>query len=139
MAAVEDAEGIQERAYDLVDGGNQVELKALLEKYPGLDVDEYKNVDGWSTLYCACYEGHTECVRLLIDHKANVNAKDEDGSSALCKAVSGATMGNMGCAKLLVQHGADVNQGPEFWGYSYLFLVVPLYLYLFLQVHAVLG
>jgi hypothetical protein len=111
MAAVEDAKALQKRAYALADEGRQVELKALLEEHPGLDVDEYRGergrtLSGRSTLYCACYKKHTECVRLLIDHKANVNAKNINDDSALHGA---ATMGNMGCAKLLVQHGADVD------------------------------
>jgi ankyrin repeat protein len=70
-------------------------------------VDEHKGVYGWSTLYRVCCQGHKECARLLIDHKANVNAEDEGGSSALYRAVR---MQNMGCAKLLVQNGADVNR-----------------------------
>jgi hypothetical protein len=105
MAAMEDVEVLQERACELASEGKQVELKALLEEHPGLDVDEHKDVDGESTLYCACFKGHTECVRLLIDHKANVNAKDKDGNPALHGA---AYFGRMGCAKLLVQNGADV-------------------------------
>jgi hypothetical protein len=105
MAAVEDVKDLQERAYDLSSEGKQVELKALLEEHPGLDVDKHKDGLGWSALYCACYEGYTECV-LLIDHKANVNAKDEDGGYALYGA---AYWGHIGCAKLLVQNGADVN------------------------------
>jgi hypothetical protein len=69
-------------------------------------VDKCKNVYGWRSLYWACNQGHTECARLLIDHKANVNAKDDDGESVLYASVD---MGHMGCAKLLVQNGADVN------------------------------
>jgi hypothetical protein len=106
MAAVEDVKDLQERAYDLSSEGKQVELKALLEEHPGLDVDEHKDVDRESTLYWACFKGHTECVRLLIDHKANANAKSENGNYALHAA---AYFGRMVCAKLLVQNGADVN------------------------------
>jgi hypothetical protein len=97
-------EGLQKRVYDLAVGGKPVALKAMLEEHPGLDVD--KNVYGLRALYRACFKGHTECARLLIDHKADVNAKSNSGTSALDGA---ARMGQMGCAKLLVQNGADVH------------------------------
>jgi ankyrin repeat protein len=106
MAELEDVEGLQEKVYDLAVGGKPVELKSLLEEHPGLDVDEHENEYGWRALFWACLKGHTECARLLIDHKADVDAKSNDGSSALHGA---ARMGHMGCAKLLVQNRADVN------------------------------
>jgi hypothetical protein len=79
MAAVEDLKVLQKRAYDLAHGDKQVDLKALLEEHPGLDVDEHKGVYGLGALYCACHQGHTECVRLLIDHKAHVNTYAKHG------------------------------------------------------------
>jgi ankyrin repeat protein len=103
MAELEDVEGLQKRVINLAIGGNPVELKSLLEEHPGLDVD--KNVYGLRSLFWACFKGHTKCARLLIDHKADVNAKSNSGTSALYGA---ARMGQMGCAKLLVQNGADV-------------------------------
>jgi hypothetical protein len=113
MAELEDVTGLQKRVYDLAIGEKSVELKSLLEEHPGLDVDKYKNENGLRALYWACLKGHTECARLLIDHKADVNAKCNDGTSALHGA---ACMGQMGCAKLLVQNGADVHcQDDDAW------------------------
>jgi hypothetical protein len=106
MAAREDAEELQQRVLILADDGKSAELKVLLEEHPEVDVDEYKDEDGDTTLSHACWSGHTECARLLIDHKADVNARDRDGWSALGGAVFG---DHLGCVELLVQNGADVN------------------------------
>jgi hypothetical protein len=108
MAELEDMEDLQKRVYDLAVGGKPVELKSLLEEHPGLDVDEHKNEYGLRALLWACLKGHTECARLLIDHKADVNAKSNDGSSALHGVAVGYRQ-NLSCAKLLVQNGADVH------------------------------
>jgi hypothetical protein len=105
MAELEDVEGLQEKVFDFAVYDEPVELKALLEEHPGLDVDKYKDQDGFRSLYWACFRGHTECARLLIDHMADVNAKSNSGTSALHEV---ANMGQMGCAELLVQNGADV-------------------------------
>jgi hypothetical protein len=106
MAAREDAEELQERVLILADDGKSAELKVLLEEHPEVDVDEYKDEDGDTTLYHACWSGQTECARLLIDHKADVNARDLDGWSALGGAV---VSDHLSCVELLVQNGADVN------------------------------
>jgi hypothetical protein len=108
MAAREDAEELQKRVYELADDGKSVELKAVLEEHPEVDVDEFKNplFSGERALATACYDGHTECARLLIDHKADVNAKGNGGFAALHGAAEG---GRMACVELLVQSGSDVN------------------------------
>jgi hypothetical protein len=107
MAAQEDAEELQKRVYELADDGKSVELKALLKEHPEVDVDEFKDDDNDErALAAACYKGHTECARLLIDHKANVNAKYGTGWTALYEAAVG---GYVACVELLVQNGADVN------------------------------
>jgi ankyrin repeat protein len=75
--------------------GNQVELTRLLEVHPELDVDGYKDGGGWTAFYFACFKGHTECARLLIEHKADVNAKTTSGASALHDVVY--TNDNLSC------------------------------------------
>jgi ankyrin repeat protein len=69
MAAREDAEELQERVLILAGTGKSAELKVLLEEHPEVDVDEYKSEDGGRALFHACWNGHTECARLLIDHR----------------------------------------------------------------------
>jgi hypothetical protein len=112
--AQESAEGLNEQIFVLAEAGKSVELDVLLEDHPGLKVDEYRDDDcDWRALDVACLYGHTECVRLLIDHKADVNAKDEDGGAALNHATHGR---ELDCVKLLVQDGADVNcQDDDGW------------------------
>jgi hypothetical protein len=109
MAAREDAEELQKKVY-LACYGKSVELKVVLKEHPEVDVDEFKNplFSGERALAAACGNGHTECARLLIDHKADVNAKDNYGYTALHK-VAGEGGGRMACVELLVQSGADVN------------------------------
>jgi hypothetical protein len=113
MAAVEDEEALQhqKQVLDFAKEGQLVELTRLLEEHPDLDVDGYKDVNGWRALYWACSSGHTDCARLLIDHKADIHAKTNFGSSSLHGA---SQFGDLGCVKLLVQHGADVNCQDEY-------------------------
>jgi hypothetical protein len=106
MPAVEDVEGLQKLVHKIAKEGKLVELRAVLEDHPEVDVDGYKDLNGWRALYWACRNGHTECARLLIDYKADVNVRDNYGSSALHSATQN---GHLSCVKLLVQNGADVN------------------------------
>jgi hypothetical protein len=107
MAALEDAEELHKRVYDLTKQGKSAELKMLLNDHLNVDVDEYRDDEyDWRALDIACVDGRTECARLLIEHKADVNAKDEGGPAALHNA---ADSEKLGLVKLLVQHGADVN------------------------------
>lgn len=50
-----------------------------------------------------CYKGNLELAKLLIDYKADVNAKNESGTTALMYA---AGSGNLSLVKLLLAHGA---------------------------------
>jgi hypothetical protein len=106
MAAVDNEKDAQKRVFDLAKGGKLAEVRALLEEHPEVNVDGYRDWCGQNALYFACYYGYAECARLLIDQKADVNAKNKYGDSALHEA---ALEGHLSCVKLLVQNGADVN------------------------------
>ncbi len=55
---------------------------------------------------CAALEGQTEEVRTLLTKGADVNAKDDEGRTALMFAVINL---HLDTAKALLEHGADVN------------------------------
>ncbi len=76
---------------------------------------------GYTPLICAASEGHTDCVRLLLENGAGTSAqtnvrdawasdrggfvrKQRGGWSALLLAASG---GHTDCVRLLVEAGAD--------------------------------
>ncbi|KAI8514586.1 Unconventional myosin-XVI [Branchiostoma belcheri] len=61
--------------------------------------------DGRTALHWASLYGQTGVVKLLIQHGADVGARDEDGETALHWA---SVNGHTGVVKLLIQHGADV-------------------------------
>lgn len=54
----------------------------------------------------AAYEGNTETVKILLANGADVNAKDDEGRTALMTV---AGEGHTGVAKTLLDHGADIN------------------------------
>jgi hypothetical protein len=106
MAAVDDEEGVQKHLFNLAKVGKLIELRALLEEHPEVNVDGYRDWTGSTAIYWACCNGYTECAQLLIDHKADVNDKNQYGIYVLHVAAS---QGHLSCVKLLVQNGADVN------------------------------
>ncbi|XP_025106608.1 ankyrin repeat and SOCS box protein 13-like [Pomacea canaliculata] len=57
-------------------------------------------------LHEACLAGHTECVRTLLEHGAEVNARNIDGGTPLCDACCN---GNLEIIRMLLEQGALVN------------------------------
>ena len=57
--------------------------------------------------------GHEKIVQILLDAGAEINAQEEDGSSALITASGG---GHKKIVQMLLERGADVNaQGGEYY------------------------
>ncbi|KAJ1439143.1 ankyrin repeat-containing domain protein, partial [Ochromonadaceae sp. CCMP2298] len=81
-------------------------VKAFIEGESSLarawDVSEYGN--GWTPLHYASYRGHTEIVRILIAAKAEINATNDLGFTALFYA---AQRSFLDICTLLVDSGAD--------------------------------
>lgn len=68
------------------------------------DVEPHK--DGVTSLHVAALGGHLDVVKLLLEHKADPRAKDDEDQTPLLNAVSG----NYGeVAYALVENGADPN------------------------------
>ncbi|KAJ8985951.1 hypothetical protein NQ317_010709 [Molorchus minor] len=64
---------------------------------------------GRSALHLAAYTGRHECVKLLLDHGAKVDAWDD--KNQVTPLHCAAAMGHLSCLKLLVKQGADINAG----------------------------
>merc|ERR1740124_1520218 len=88
-------------------------LDALLQKHASA-ADEAK--EGWidspsdegiTPLIASCSEGHVEAVKLLIDAKADVNAKDKDQTNSLMAA---SARGHTDIVELLLNAEAMVNE-----------------------------
>ena len=62
--------------------------------------------DGSNALLAASVIGHTETVKILLDHGAKVNMQNVDGWSALMGA---SLEGHSAIVQLLLDHGAQVN------------------------------
>ncbi|NXU70112.1 CTTB2 protein, partial [Oreotrochilus melanogaster] len=88
--------------------GNVTLLSMLLNE-EGLDIN-YSCEDGYSALYSAATNGHTDCVRLLLTAGAQVDAADKNGFTPLCSAVA---QGHVKCAELLIMYQADINHAAE--------------------------
>ena len=78
---------------------------------------QFKGVENVTPLTMAVMSGQQEVVRLLIEHRADVNAKDTAGESPLILAAAtdygngagGETRDRLAIAELLLAGGADVN------------------------------
>jgi len=91
-----------------VESGELVDLKILLEN--GADVNKKIKVDwipsGWTPLHYASFSGRDEIAKILIEHRADVNAKASSGLTPLHFAVKN---GDEKVSQTLIEHRADVN------------------------------
>jgi uncharacterized protein len=84
-------------------------LEGDLEKVSAL-LRDGANVDSrdaeWPSLHLAVGVGHKDVVKLLLDHSAEVDAKNNEGVTPLYLA---AVEGHKDVVKLLLDHGAEVD------------------------------
>lgn len=64
------------------------------------------NKDGSTPLLLACYVGHVDVVRCLLQHGASVHTTNQAGWTPLHGAASG---GHLEVARMLVDHGANIH------------------------------
>lgn len=84
--------------------GDLDDVKQIIEKNPGT-VGE-KDAKGMTPLHWASHYARLDVMKYLIDHKADVNALNENGESPIFNAIlSGKTEG----VKLLIDSNADIN------------------------------
>lgn len=92
--------------------------RSVLSAKADVNVPESKVKGLCLPLEMGAYLNNAELCQLLLEHKAKVNAKDTDGSSALFRAVSDH---NLPLVEMLLEHQADPNT--TFEGESLLCLV----------------
>lgn len=71
-----------------------------------VDARRGRESDGVTALESACYFGHFELVKLLVENKANVNVRIYEGYTPLHQAVRN---GHVAVAQYLVEHGARLD------------------------------
>src|ERR1043166_3257174 len=111
--------------HDACSLGNLDKVKSILASRPELvnSTDSY----GRRPLHYAAQRGHTDIVKLLIDYKADVNAKVTERSAAgvvnWTPLHLAAERGRVAVAELLLEKGADI-EAKDVWDRTPLFLAV---------------
>ena len=86
---------------------NFIELKELLSKV-NLDL-ETKTKEGWNALIISVYNNSIECVKLLLDHNVNINAKNYNDTTVLMYAKENALKkNNTILLDLILENGANL-------------------------------
>lgn len=78
---------------------------ARAELSAGADVNAQEPLSGVTPLSWAALHGHAEVARLLIEHDADLDARNRDGARPLHAA---AFLGHAAVVQLLIESGADV-------------------------------
>ncbi|XP_052438462.1 cortactin-binding protein 2 isoform X2 [Carassius gibelio] len=86
--------------------GNVTLLSMLLNQDPLLDIHHHQH-ELTSALISAAFNGHTDCLNLLLTSGASADAVDETGFTPLHAA---AENGHHGCVRALVKCGADLDR-----------------------------
>jgi ankyrin repeat protein len=89
--------------FDAANKGNYSILKTYIDI--GFDLNKQNKYSNDTALMCASWNGHIECLQLLIDAGANVNMQNIDGNTALIWASRNS---HIECLQLLVDAGADL-------------------------------
>jgi hypothetical protein len=86
------------------------ELKTLLEEHPQVKVNLYRGYRDEQALHQASERGHAACVRMLLQHGADVHAKDRYGKTPIIRSPM---LDSMECVQLLIEANADVNAADD--------------------------
>jgi ankyrin repeat protein len=89
------------------DDANYDVLKAYLEEHPEVMVDLYRDEDGENALHMTSYHRSPKSAELLLDHKANINARDSGGDTSVNLAC--VRPGNEDSALVLIERGANIH------------------------------
>jgi len=94
-------------AWKVIKRGDVLSMRHAL--VAGLDPDPTTDAPSCTLLMCAAMTGNTSIGRLLIEHGAELDRKDQFGWTALSMA---AHTGHHAFVKLLVDHGASLDGFP---------------------------
>jgi ankyrin repeat protein len=89
--------------FDACRNGDTSAIKAMIKVNP--DTVNCRNEGGFTPLIIAGYRGQMEVVKLLLKHKADINAKSGEGTVLMGACFKG----NVELAALLIKYKADVN------------------------------
>ena len=98
-----------ERLMKAIENNDIKQVSSILKKQKA-DINHISEVEGFNNftpLIFASDKGNYEIVKLLIDNRADINAKDNNGHIALIEAVDSGNYEKI--VKLLVENGADID------------------------------
>jgi hypothetical protein len=111
---------VSQHVYNLCDvvwkDANYDVLKGYLEEHPEVKVDLYREwhwcplyiqKNGWTALFVTSHYRSPKSAELLLDHKANINARASSGNTPLI--MSCCIRGREGTTLLLIERGADIH------------------------------
>src|SRR5438876_595123 len=90
-----------DKMYSAIRANDIRQMTALLDE--GIHANA-EGPDGMTPLMVAAEVGSIDAMKVLIDHRADVNARNTSGSTALMWSVT-----DQKKVRLLLDHGADVN------------------------------
>lgn len=108
LNAYQVGESIMNPLYEAASVGNVNIMKLLLQHGVYVDRADSNNLltAGSTALHVAVQKGHVAAVRLLVKHRANIHAEDDDGRNILHYAV---VQKNASLVKSILALGFDVN------------------------------
>jgi ankyrin repeat protein len=92
---------------DAAEEGNLEKVKLLLKQGRSINERDPRFKFGWTPLIAAIYQQNTNVVHYLIASGADVNIPDNDGETAIMRAM--VSDENLDVLKDLIAHGADLN------------------------------
>src|SRR5947209_14862920 len=101
--------------FDAVEQGNVDRVKAILIRDPA-QVSIYAEELPDMPLHAAAEQGHVEVIQILLSFGARIDAKGDNGRTALHYA---ALNGHTAAAQELVRQGADIEARDESWNAAY--------------------
>jgi ankyrin repeat protein len=90
---------------DAAYSNDHVTIKLALTQ--GMDI-EAADEEGWTALCWAVNQGHFETTKVLVEHNADVNHKDNEGENVLMIAIQAEEV-DLELIKYLLDNGAEID------------------------------